>query len=263
MIQFQDLDNVERRNEYKSGKNRLKCLEENLRLLGNFNSDLITVADEDYKYDGERKVIYTVYDLDQTAFQFYNYMSQEHCQLIMKRKSSQNTYIYDFRPYDCQKLGLAEIHRPLSKFRTLKLKMNRYGEFGIIIEEQEKEYCLTFDTNFKKQLEKVLKVFESIVTKAKEIEKLNLENILNIFTDVEKVSSCTIKRKNVEIAYLSMKNGEVVKYEIVEPNRTIHVDHLNFERNVERTMDGEVYKTEMIKEPDILQTEYNRILRKL
>lgn len=271
MIKFSDETYFDEYYEYKIGKKRLKNLEKTLRLLGNFDNENIVITDDNIETTLESYTyLYEIEDNNHTSFKFYNYGSDDDIEsierynknfyLIMQRKDDNFIYKYDFDPNECthDKIRVIEIAYQLTDTKIIKLTRTDYFNNQIIIEEKDKCYriCLnglsTHDSKeYKKRQEEkdnnLLRIFESIIEKAKTIDTLNLENVLKIISDFNLVSSCYIEKDNETVASIYFKNGKIYEYNIVDPNKKIQVRIGN---EIKRTVEREGYEpyTETIKE---------------
>ena len=120
-------------------KEKIKVLEETLRVLGNFE-DNKPIEIKDSRYDtNSNDTIYIVKDLDSTIFEFYDYKfadsferKQKNYQLTLKKVNSNFVYKYDFDQsgfvYDdiytdkLDMLDMIEVSQLLSEDRIVRLE---------------------------------------------------------------------------------------------------------------------------------------------
>lgn len=153
-------------------KEKIKVLEETLRVLGNFE-DNKPIEIKDSRYDtNSNDTIYIVKDLDSTIFEFYDYKfadsferKQKNYQLTLKKVNSNFVYKYDFDQsgfvYDdiyTDKLDMIEVSQLLSEDRIVRLEFPLSSSPKIKIEEKGKTYLFQYSNcneeenidNFKK-----------------------------------------------------------------------------------------------------------------
>lgn len=259
--------------EQKLGKDRLKLLEKTLRKLGNFDSKKnIEIIDEKYiKYNYQ---IYEVKDLDDTSFKFYNYglgygknteRFNENFHLTMQRKNSQFSYIYDF--YQSKRcdtnLEVIEINSQVSDNRILRVK-EIYRKFrNLAVQENEKEYTLTF-----KSEDILISIIEKIRNSLQNLENINLEELLKLVGGTEGVCSAKIYVKGELRASIMFQKGEIYEYQIVDSNRRVKTEIRDtITREVERKLEesDKAIKTEetVTENYEKIQSDLKRLLKQL
>lgn len=219
MIKFPNNDSITKFMEFKLGKKRLKKLEKSLRLLGHFNSNEDLIITNEECISASNDTLYEIKDLDETSFKFYNYGSDNNSDSIdrykknylvfMKRKNQQTEYTYRFFS---RELKVIELQCILSEKRKIKVKIEQKA-LKIILEEQNERYIIHLPNDYANNNIYILKKFEEMVEKARNIEVLNLENSLGIIDNRKKVSSCSIYNQDVKLASIDFINGEISKYE--------------------------------------------------
>lgn len=186
-------------------------------------------------------------------------------------------YKYDFFNFDnkldfSDSLEVIEISSSLSENRKLKLKKDDY-EFSVLeIEENDKRYRLCFGNMYEKADDNeceidLLENLENIIERTKSLEVLNLENVLKIVKDYDEISYISIYKEEHQLASIDFINGDIRKYEINEPNRSVVVSFDNhITRNTERNIDGVTVKnkTEITSENyEKIKSDYKLLFKKL
>lgn len=261
-------------------KKNKKRLEKILRKLGNFKAnEPIEILDY---HIGKTYLdtIYEVKDLDNTLFQFYNFglnresdtnrFSQNY-HLTMKRINSKLTYKYDFseKNYNEYKQGIRMIEAsyPLTENRIIKLERKLNKPIRIIIEEDQKKYILVLFDQMEENDNGILKDFENIIERAKNIPKLNLENMLTIIKQPEKLCYALIMMNEKIIANVDFRARTIGEYQIKESDVKITVRILGkITRDVERKIDNKIHiYTEEITEENVekLHSDYKRLFKQL
>lgn len=259
--------------EHKLGKDRLKSLEKVLRKLGNFDQKKkIEIINEEYIDYLEN--LYEVKDNDDTSFKFYNFglghgsdMTRyyKNFYLIMKRKNSDIEYTYDFDNYDKEKfdnkLNVIEIKKELSQDRIFKIQLSRYQQsIRLIIEESNKQYALS--TSEKGQ-ENIFHNFRKMASTVEKMETLNLEQILGLIENKKSILFAGINIDNEPKAKVKFLNGEILYYEIKDPDKEISVD-IRDEITREVKREGyEPVKEKITENYEKIQTEIKRLLKQL
>lgn len=271
MIRFSKMDYDVKYYEQKLGKDRLKSLEKVLRLLGNFPKKEDIVAEYKEQTKEPYSYLYEVKDLDNTSYRFYNFsVGENRCYsenfyLFMQKEDSNFEYIYNFFCYDDKKfdkqLALIEIKYPLSPNRNIQFKTNGSGDWcWIILEEGDKKYNMYLDYSRSNRL---LEQLENIILKAKQIDILNLKNVLNLVEDRKKVSSCAIYEQEEKKAEVKFLNGEIFSYQIKEPEKQIDV---RIDKTITRTVNRkeiEVYNEVVTDNYERIQREVKRLMKQL
>lgn len=294
MIRFSNEVRFNEYNEYKIDKDRLKHLEDILRILGNFDEQkdiIVTKYERATNTKALLTYLYEVEDQDYTSFKFYNYdlgtnevlnngdnsRYRKNYYLIMKRKDDTFTYKYDFSENQCTgyKLRVIEVSYPLTDNRVIKLTRSDYFDNEIIIEENGKSYRIGYRTpstnnpeeygRLREEKDKyLLENFEMIIEKAKDLDTLNVENVLTIIDNPKNTSFCNIEKDNELLASINFsENGEIYRYQIVEPERKIEVWITD---KIKRTVERQGYEpyTRIIDDDfGIIQNEGKRLFKYL
>ena len=258
-------------------KERNKLLEKALRLLGNFkeNEPILVTEFKENGYD----VIYTVKDADNNTFTFHNFnldydvnsnkRFRESYYLYLQRENSKMTYKYDFDELDYndykQEIRLIEIIFNLPKNRILSLERKIHHPIRIKIKEQDKdkEYILGYHNYSEDHDLYLLENFNSIIEKAKNIEKLNIENILKLVPDLDKVSFFYIKKQDAIIASIQFHKGNIFSYEIIDDTKNIKVTvDDKIKRDVKRK-GFYSYEETITDNYEKIQMEINRLMKTL
>ncbi len=272
------LDSSDIQDERKSGKERLKLLENLLRKLGNFDSKKdITIIDDEYL--GNYDHIFEVKDLNETSFKFYNFgldygkshgRYSKNFYLMMQRKNSRLIFLYDFystKTYEPE-LEVIEVSTQLSENRVLRLR-NNHGHFDyLIVEENKKKYVLSLKSEAQESL---LSNLEKMIEYVKRIETLNLEELLKLTKILEikkSLLSASISVDDDVKASIDFRNEEVTAYEIIDPTKKINTRIKDTTtRKVERTVQGleeKIITEETITENNQkIQSDLKRLLKQL
>jgi len=221
MLIFKDpLEKSEQYLEKKVGKDRLRCLEKTLRILGNFQEKDIEIEEGEYQ-EKEQRVLYEVKDLDNTSFKFYNFTTEpkacdKNYNLKMRRENSILTFTYEFWGL-CPKIIVTEIQAPLSPSRTMSFK-NIGSADRLTITEDEKQYVLVLN---RKKEDEIICLLEHIITSLSEIETLNLESILEKLGMNQNLFTILIFINDIQRGYCSFKKGKLVAYTITDEEKLI------------------------------------------
>lgn len=268
-------------------KKNLKLLEKALRKLGNFDKS-IPIEITEYRDDGNCwDIIYSVKDLEDTIFEFYNYGLSSHndktsnlnrfeknFHLTMIKANSKFVYKYDFSKIGLicsdfkQGLRMIEISsRPINN-RKVSLQIKSYRPLIIEIEENSKKYRLIYDNDQELDLdETLLEDFDNLCLRVLSLKELNIENILTIIKYFPKLSRIYIYIENQEKANVSLDKGIITKYIIKEPNKKVTVKFEDdITRSIERTLDDrEIKHTEKIgtENLELLKSDYKRLFKQL
>jgi len=270
--------------EFKLGKERRKLLEKTLRLIGNFDNNKPIVI-EDYEVITFSDIIFKIKDKDNTVYSFISFglsygkdnnRYSKNFHLTMKKENSNFIYKYDFDNIDGHlnfgdQLEVIEIEQQLSDSRKLKVKRGRYHSINLEIEEQDKKYVISIYNNYKSVDDDehdlpLLENLETIIEEIKTLEKLNLENIINITNKKVGISGCYIYYKDKEIAGIDYLNDEIRRYNIIKENFTINTSVYpdKIERETERKIDNDIIKGKDIltdENYEIIQSDIQKILK--
>lgn len=260
-------------------KEKIKVLEETLRVLGNFE-DNKPIEIKDSRYDtNSNDTIYIVKDLDSTIFEFYDYKfadsferKQKNYQLTLKKVNSNFVYKYDFDQsgfvYDdiyTDKLDMIEVSQLLSEDRIVRLEFPLSSSLKIKIEEKGKTYLFQYSNcNEEENIDNFKKVIENV----KNIENLNVENLLSTLPHQKQIGSIYIKLGTNKLAQIEFSKGIITRYEINEATKKTNVNLLdNITIKTESGLDGnKSISTQTLTEENyekILKSDYKRLFKEL
>ena len=260
-------------------KEKIKVIEETLRLLGNFE-DNKPIEIKDCRYDtNSNYTIYIVKDLDSTIFEFYDYIfadsfeiAQKNYQLTLKKVNSNFVYKYDFDQrgfvYDdiyTDKLDMIEVSQLLSEDRIVRLEFPLSSSPKIKIEEKGKTYLFQYlNCNKEENIDNFKKVIENV----KNIENLNVENLLSTLPHQKQIGSIYIKLGTNKLAQIEFSKGIITRYEINEATKKTNVNLLdNITIKTESGLDGnKSISTQTLTEEnyeEILKSDYKRLFKEL
>lgn len=260
-------------------KEKIKVIEETLRLLGNFE-DNKPIEIKDCRYDtNSNDTIYIVKDLDSTIFEFYDYIfadsfeiAQKNYQLTLKKVNSNFVYKYDFDQrgfvYDdiyTDKLDMIEVSQLLSENRIVRLEFPLSSSPKIKIEEKGKTYLFQYlNCNKEENIDNFKKVIENV----KNIENLNVENLLSTLPHQKQIGSIYIKLGTNKLAQIEFSKGIITRYEINEATKKTNVNLLdNITIKTESGLDGnKSISTQTLTEEnyeEILKSDYKRLFKEL
>ena len=260
-------------------KEKIKVIEETLRLLGNFE-DNKPIEIKDCRYDtNSNDTIYIVKDLDSTIFEFYDYIfadsferAQKNYQLNLKKVNSNFVYKYDFDQsgfvYDdiyTDKLDMIEVSQLLSENRIVRLEFPLSSSPKIKIEEKGKTYLFQYlNCNKEENIDNFKKVIENV----KNIENLNVENLLSTLPRQKQIGSIYIKLGTNKLAQIEFSKGIITRYEINEATKKTNVNLLdNITIKTESGLDGnKSISTQTLTEEnyeEILKSDYKRLFKEL
>lgn len=247
MLQFQQTKHYDKLNKLsKLEKKWYKLLEKALRLLGNFDENK-SININVHHMNSIIDVNYFTIDDDGTIFDFYNLntgsgLSTERFEksyhLTMKRKNSDFSYKYNF---DGQNFGdfkqgirMIEMSYPLSETRTITLKRRLYDPLEIGITEEDKEYYLIFHDQSEEHDRWMIEHFPYMVEKAKLIDKLNMESVLNLTTHPSKISTCGVKKGEELLGYIYFIGQNIRDYTIKDAFKETRYTSYNSKRKITR-----------------------------
>lgn len=260
-------------------KEKIKVLEETLRVLGNFE-DNKPIEIKDSRYDtNSNDTIYIVKDLDSTIFEFYDYKfadsferKQKNYQLTLKKVNSNFVYKYDFNQvgfvYDgiyTDKLNMIEVSQLLSEDRIVRLEFPLSSSPKIKIEEKGKTYLFQYlNCNKEENIDNFKKVIENV----KNIENLNIENLLPLLPHQKQIGSIYIRLGTNKLAQIEFSKGIITRYEINEATKKTNVNLLdNITIKTESGLDGnKSISTQTLTEENyekILKSDYKRLFKEL
>ena len=260
-------------------KKEIKVLEETLRVLGNFE-DNKPIEIKDCRYDtNSNDTIHIVKDLDGTIFEFYSYRFaasserwRKNYQLTLKKVNSNFVYKYDFDQrgfvYDgvyTDKLNMIEVSQLLSEDRIVRLEFPLSSSPKIKIEEQGKTYLFQYSNcNKEENIDNFKKVIESV----KNLENLNVENLLSILPHQKQIGSIYIQLGTNKLAEITFSKGIITRYEINEATKKTNVNLLdNITIKTESGLDGNksISTQTLTKETneETLKSDYKRLFKEL
>ena len=260
-------------------KEKIKVLEETLRVLGNFE-DNKPFEIKDSRYDtNSNDTIYIVKDLDSTIFEFYEYKfadsferKQKNYQLTLKKVNSNFVYKYDFNQvgfvYDgiyTDKLNMIEVSQLLSEDRIVRLEFPLSSSPKIKIEEKGKTYLFQYSNCNK---EENIDNFKKVIENVKNIENLNVEKLLSTLPHQKQIGSIYIKLGTNKLAQIEFSKGIITDYEINEATKKTNVNLLdNITIKTESGLDGnKSISTQTLTEENyekILKSDYKRLFKEL
>lgn len=260
-------------------KEKIKVLEETLRVLGNFE-DNKPIEIKDSRHDtNSNDTIHIVKDLDDTIFEFYSYRFadsserwRKNYQLTLKKVNSNFVYKYDFDQrgfvYDdiyTDKLNMIEVSQSLSDERVVRLEFPLSSSPKIKIEEKGKTYLFQYlNCNKEENIDNFKKVIENV----KNIENLNVENLLSTLPHQKQIGSIYIKLGTNKLAQIEFSKGIITRYEINEATKKTNVNLLdNITIKTESGLDGnKSISTQTLTEENyekILKSDYKRLFKEL
>lgn len=247
MLRFQHTNHYDKLNKLgKVEKKWYKLLEEALRLLGNFEENK-PIDIQVYRENSIIDINYFTIDDEGTIFDFYNFNSgtgpslerfRKSYHLTMKRKNSEFSYKYNFNKQNYgefkQGIRMIEMSYPLSETRTIILKRRLHHPLVIGVTEEDKEYYLTFYDQSEEHDRWMIEHFPYMVEKAKLIDKLNLENIINIAAHPSKISTCGVKKGEVLLGYIDFIGQKIRDYKIKDELKEVRYTFRNNKREITR-----------------------------
>lgn len=259
----------------KIGKERLIFLEKYLRLIGNFDEkEDISVVDS--IYNPEIGDIYEIKDKDNTTFKYYNYGLDRdirstkrynmNFQFLMKRENSNIEYTYNFQT-DKHKTDLldnlyvSQIKIPVSEDTDFIVRTGHFRSNGLDLVTESKMYKLNID---EKSTDYYLENLNYLVAQVKNLEAINMENLLNLISSKKDIKSCSILKDNHEIFTMAFRNQDPIYYQITDENKTITVDYEldGIIRRVDR-VGFEEYKEALPLQSEKVESEVKRLLKSL
>lgn len=260
-------------------KEKIKVLEKTLRVLGNFGDNKpIEIKDCCYDTNGN-DTIHIVKDLDSTIFEFYDYRFADsserwlkNYQLTLKKVNSNFVYKYDFDQrgfiYDgvyTDKLNMIEVSQLLSEDRIVRLEFPLSSSPKIKIEEKGKTYLFQYSNcNEEENIDN----FKEVIENVKNIESLNIENLLSILPHQKQIGSIYIQLGTNKLAEITLSKGIITRYEINEATKKTNVNLLdNITIKIESGLDGnKSISTQTLTEEnceEILKSDYKRLFKEL
>ena len=259
-------------------KERQKLLEKALRTIGNFDDNKpieitrLTVENDNLDY------IYEVEDLDKNLFTFKNFgidndyhelkRFRENYHLYVKRPNTKVVYKYDFKEHkynkehDIETLRLIEVSYPLTDNLTVILERARFSSIRIIVKIGNKKYIIGYN-DLEYDLE-LLENFGQIIEKLFNLETINIDNLLHIVPNINKVSFCRINKNDNLIASVSLENGVLYSYTLIDKYKEIYsyIGEETTKRNVEAN-NKKICGETLDNDNGVLQMEINRLMKRL
>ena len=260
-------------------KEKIKVLEKTLRVLGNFG-DNKPIEIKDCRYDTNgNDTIHIVKDLDSTIFEFYDYRFADsserwlkNYQLTLKKVNSNFVYKYDFDQrgfiYDgvyTDKLNMIEVSQLLSEDRIVRLEFPLSSSPKIKIEEKGKTYLFQYSNcNEEENIDN----FKEVIENVKNIESLNIENLLSILPHQKQIGSIYIQLGTNKLAQIELSKGIITRYEINEVTKKTTVNLLdNITIKTETGLDGNksISTQTLTKETNegTIKSDYKRLFKEL
>lgn len=259
----------------KIGKERLIFLENYLRLIGNFDKkeDIRVV---DYTYNPEIGDIYEIKDKDNTTFKYYNYgLDSDRCstkrynmnfQFLMKRENSNIEYTYSFQTNKhktdlLDNLYVSQIKIPVSEDTDFIVRTGHFRNNGLDLVKESKMYRLNID---EKSTDYYLENLNYLVAQVKNLQVINMENLLNLISSKKDIKSCSILKDNHEIFTMAFRNQEPIYYHIIDENKTITVYYEldGIIRRVDR-VGFEKHKEALPLQSEKVESELKRLMKSL
>ena len=265
-------------------KERIKLLERALRRIGNFAKNKPIEITEYRTSNNILDIIYSVKDLDNTTFEFYNFgldhdlksltRFEKNYQVIMKKANSNFIYKYNFKQYKSiypdftEKLRMIEVSQSLSDERVVKLELPLFAFSKIKIEEKEKTYLFLYPNNKKEDNMFFLENFDKLVENVRNLENINVENLLPLLPHQKQIDSIYIQLGTNKLAQIELSKGIITRYEINEVSKKTTVKLSNdITIEVERELDGnKSISTQTLTEENyekILKSDYKRLFKEL
>ncbi len=265
-------------------KERIKLLERALRRIGHFDKSKPIEITEYRTSNNILDIIYSVKDLDNTTFEFYNFgldhdpksltRFEKNYQVIMKKANSNFIYKYNFKQYKSiytdftEKLRMIEVSQSLPNERVVKLELLLFAFPKVKVEEQEKTYLFIYPNNKKEINMFLLENFDKLVENVKKLKNLNVENLLPLLPHQKQISTIYIQLGKNNLAQIEFSKGIITRYEINEATKKTNVNLLdNITIKTESGLDGnKSISTQTLTEEnyeEILKSDYKRLFKEL
>lgn len=265
-------------------KERIKLLERALRRIGHFDKSKPIEITEYRTSNNILDIIYSVKDLDNTTFEFYNFgldhdpksltRFEKNYQVIMKKANSNFIYKYNFKQYKSiypdftEKLRMIEVSQSLPNERVVKLELPLFAFPKVRVEEQEKTYLFIYPNNKKEINMFLLENFNKLVENVRNLKNLNVENLLPLLPHQKQISTIYIQLGKSNLAQIEFSKGIITRYEIKKLTKKTTVklsDDITVE--VESGLDGnKSISTQTLTEEnyeEILKSDYKRLFKEL
>lgn len=265
-------------------KERIKLLERALRRIGHFDKSKPIEITEYRTSNNILDIIYSVKDLDNTTFEFYNFgldydpksltRFEKNYQVIMKKANSNFIYKYNFKQYKSiytdftEKLRMIEVSQSLPNERVVKLELPLFAFPKVKVEEQEKTYLFIYPNNKKEINMFLLENFDKLVENVRNLKNLNVENLLPLLPHQKQISTIYIQLGKNNLAQIEFSKGIITRYEINEATKKTNVNLLdNITIKTESGLDGnKSISTQTLTEENyekILKSDYKRLFKEL
>lgn len=265
-------------------RTRWKLLERTLRKIGNFDKTKPIEITEYRTSDNILDIIYSVKDLDDTIFEFYNFgldhdpkslkRFEKNYQVTMRKTTSNFIYKYNFKPYKSiysgftEKLRMIEVSQSLSDERVIKLELPLFTFPKIIVEAKRKTYLFVYLNNKKEDNMFLLESFDKLVENVRNLEKINVENLLSILPHQKQMFNIYIQLGMNKLAQIELSKGIITRYEINETTKKTTVNLLdNITIKTESGLDGNksISTHTLTKETneETLKSDYKRLFKEL
>lgn len=265
-------------------KERIKLLERALRRIGHFDKSKPIEITEYRTSNNILDIIYSVKDLDNTTFEFYNFgldydpksltRFEKNYQVIMKKANSNFIYKYNFKQYKSiytdftEKLRMIEVSQSLPNERVVKLELPLFAFPKVKVEEQEKTYLFIYPNNKKEINMFLLENFDKLVENVRNLKNLNVENLLPLLPHQKQIDSIYIQLGTNKLAQIEFSKGIITRYEINEATKKTNVNLLdNITIKTESGLDGnKSISTQTLTEENyekILKSDYKRLFKEL
>lgn len=265
-------------------KERIRLLERALRRIGHFDKSKPIEITEYRTSNNILDIIYSVKDLDNTTFEFYNFgldhdpksltRFEKNYQVIMKKANSNFIYKYNFKQYKSiypdftEKLRMIEVSQSLPNERVVKLELPLFAFPNVKVEEQEKTYLFIYPNNKKEINMFLLENFDKLVENVKKLKNLNVENLLPLLPHQKQISTIYIQLGKNNLAQIEFSKGIITRYEINEATKKTNVNLLdNITIKTESGLDGnKSISTQTLTEENyekILKSDYKRLFKEL
>lgn len=265
-------------------KERIKLLERALRRIGHFDKSKPIEITEYRNSNNILDIIYSVKDLDNTTFEFYNFgldydpksltRFEKNYQVIMKKANSNFIYKYNFKQYKSiysdftEKLRMIEVSQSLPNERVVKLELPLFAFPKVRVEEQEKTYLFIYPNNKKEINMFLLENFDKLVENVRNLKNLNVENLLPLLPHQKQIDSIYIQLGTNKLAQIEFSKGIITRYEINEATKKTNVNLLdNITIKTESGLDGnKSISTQTLTEEnceEILKSDYKRLFKEL
>ena len=160
---------------------------------------------------------------------------------------------------------MIEVSQLLSEDRIVRLEFPLSSSPKIKIEEKGKTYLFQYSNcNEEENIDNFKKVIENV----KNIENLNVENLLSNLPHQKQIGSIYIKLGTNKLAQIEFSKGIITRYEINEATKKTNVNLSdNITIKTESGLDGNksIYTQTLTEEnyEEILKSDYKRLFKEL